>query len=112
MIKQIYHTSHCGSTLLISILKESSSVYSEPFWTHQVIKHNSNFFQFIDNYDDDIIKLPSGLCHFAHQINGKKIFLYRKLKQHLFKILFQYRTHYIDYYYEYFRSNIHPSSKT
>lgn len=111
MIKQIYHTSHCGSTLLISMLKESASVYSEPSWTHQVIQHNINFFHFIDNYDDAIVKLPSGLCHFAYQINGKKIFLYRKLKQHLFKILFQYRTNYIDYYYEYFRSNIHPSLK-
>jgi len=111
LVNQIYHTSHCGSTLLISLLKESAKSYSEPSWTHQVITNNSDFFKSIKLYDNGVIKFPSGLCHFAHQTEGKKIFLYRKLKQHLFKILSNYRTYYIDYYYSYFSNNIHPSLK-
>jgi len=111
MIDQIYHTSHCGSTLLISLLKENIKAYSEPRWTHQVIAGKDNFFASINQYNDGIIKLPSGLCHFSSKIKGKKIFLYRKLKQHLFKILSNYRTEYIDYYYSYFSNNIHPSLK-
>lgn len=111
MINQIYHTSHCGSTLLICLLKEVAKVYSEPFWTHQVINHDVDFFQHIGQYDNSIIKFPSALCHFAYQSNGKKIFLYQ-LKQHLFKILPEKRTAYIDCnYYSYFRKNIHSSLK-
>lgn len=112
MINQIYHTSHCGSTLLISLLKEVTEAYSEPFWTHQVINHNIDFFEYIIQYNTGTIKLPSPLCHFASQSNGKKIFLYRQLKQHLFKILPDRRITYIDSnYYPYFRKNIHPSLK-
>lgn len=113
MINQIYHTSHSGSTLLISLLKESTKAYSEPNWTHQIIKNNfdSIFFESMSQYDSGTIKLPSGLCHFAYRTSGKKIFLYRQLKQHLFKILFERRVEYIDYYYSYFRKNIHPSLK-
>lgn len=111
MINQIYHTSHCGSTLLVSLLKDVIETYSEPFWSHQVIRYNINFFENIQQYQSGVIKLPSGLCHFAYQSKGKKIFLYRQLKQHLFKILLERRTEYIDYYYSYFRKNIHPSLK-
>jgi len=112
MINQIYHTSHCGSTLLISLLKEVTEAYSEPFWTHQVINHNIDFFEHIGQYNAGTIKLPSALCHFASQSNGKKIFLYRQLKQHLLKILPDRKIAYIDSnYYPYFRKNIHPSLK-
>lgn len=111
MINQIYHTSHCGSTLLISLLKESTNAYAEPFWCHEIIVDNANFFNFISQYNSGVIKLPSGLCNYAHQTEGKKIFLHRKLKQHLYKILSEYRIDYIEYYYSYFRRNIHPSLK-
>ena len=112
MIHQIYHTSHCGSTLLTSLLKDVIPAYSEPLWCHQVMHYGVDFFKNLDQYENGIIKFPSGLCHFAHQTKGKKIFLYRQLKQHLFKILLERRTEYIDYYYSYFRKNIHPSLKT
>jgi hypothetical protein len=114
MINQIYHTSHSGSTLLISLLKKNTKAYSEPHWSHKIIRDDSNYIFFIESifqYDSGTIKLPSGLCHFAHKVDGKKIFLYRQLKQHLFKILFERRTEYVDYYYSYFRKNIHPSLK-
>ena len=112
MINQIYHTSHCGSTLLISLLKDCTKAYSEPLWCHEVINGDANFYSFISQqYSSGTIKLPSGLCHYAHQTEGKKLFLHRKLKQHLYKILSKYRTLYIDYYYSYFRRNIHPSLK-
>lgn len=112
MINQIYHTSHCGSTLLISLLRKSIKSYSEPFWSHQVIRNEANFFDNIYNYqNDEVIKLPSGLCHFSHQTEGKKIFLYRQLKQHLLKIFSGYNLEYIDFYYQYFQNNMHPSLK-
>lgn len=112
MINQIYHTSHCGSTLLVSLLKDITSAYSEPFWSHQVIHYDIDFFKNFDQYENGVIKLPSGLCQFAYQTQGKKVFLYRQLKQHLFKILSERRTYYIDYYYSYFRKNIHPSLRS
>lgn len=112
MINQIYHTSHCGSTLLISLLKDYTEAYSEPSWCHNVVRYDLNFLEFISQYNSGVIKLPSGLCNYAHQTEGKKIFLYRKLKQHLHKILSDYRIDYIDYYYSYFRKNIHPSLKS
>jgi len=113
MINQIYHTSHSGSTLLISLLKEVTKAYSEPSWCHNIISNDINhiFFESMSQYNSGTIKFPSGLCHFAHRIGGKKIFLYRQLKHHLFKILPEFRTDYIDYYYSYFRKNIHPSLK-
>lgn len=115
MINQIYHTSHSGSTLLIYLLRKNIKVYSEPYWSHEIIRNNSDsiFFESISQYDSGIIKLPSGLCHFAHKTTGKKMFLYRQLKQHLFQILSKRMTvHYIDYYYSYFKKNTHPSLKT
>jgi hypothetical protein len=36
-------------------------------------------------YDGSIIKFPSPLCNFSSHFYGEKIFLYRKLKHHLFK---------------------------
>jgi len=112
MINQIYHTSHCGSTLLISLLKDITQAYSEPSWSHQVIRDSADFFENIDQYNGGIIKLPSALCNYAYQTEGKKIFLYRQLKQHLFKILPDRKITYIDSdYYPYFRKNIHPSLK-
>jgi hypothetical protein len=111
MINQIYHTSHCGSTLLISLLKDITQAYSEPSWCHQVVQNSADFFENIENYESGVIKLPSGLCNYAHKTCGKKIFLYRQLKQHLFKIIFNMRVVYIDYYYSYFRKTIHPSLK-
>lgn len=111
---QIYHTSHCGSTLLISLLSEVIFSYSEPSWCHEIIGGaNINFQEKIKEYNNSVIKLPSGLCHYAAQTQSKKVFLYRNLKNHLFKliVLSNNPKNYIDYYYNYFLQNTHPSLK-
>jgi len=87
-VKQIYHTSHCGSTLMATLLKDCGiPVYTEPGWTHSFFKPNYKpvFNRIMKNYDGSIIKFPSPLCNFSSHFHGEKIFLYRKLKHHLFK---------------------------
>ena len=109
---QIHHTSHCGSTLLVSMLSNSISCYSEPSWCHKFFAGEElDFFEELKNYQNSLIKLPSGLCHFAYQTDDKKIFLYRNLKNHLFKILRMNddSEYHITRYYEYFLKNIHPN---
>ena len=111
---QIYHTSHCGSTLLVSLLSTVVPSYSEPSWCHKIILgKNIDFDEEIKKYKNGVIKLPSGLCHFAYKTEDKKIFLYRNLKKNLFKLLVLDldRYKYINYYYEYFLKNIHPNLK-
>ena len=109
---QIYHTSHCGSTLLTSMLSSAIPSYSEPSWCHQLIRgEDISFCQQIEKYENSLIKLSSGLCHFAHEMEDKKIFLYRNLKNHLFKLLTvdKNKNNYLNTYYEYFLKNIHPN---
>lgn len=110
-VKQIYHTSHCGSTLLVTLLKSSIDCYSEPPWTHNVFREEINFQEELGKYKNSVIKLPSGWCCLSTKIEGKKIFLYRKLRQHLFKILKQQKSDYVQYYDSFFIKNIHPTLK-
>jgi len=87
-VKQIYHTSHCGSTLVATLLKDCGiPVYTEPEWTHLFFKpyYSPVFNRMMKKYDGSIIKFPSPLCNFSSHFPGEKIFLYRKLKHHLFK---------------------------
>lgn len=112
-INHIFHTSHCGSTLLSSMLSSVAKVYSEPSWTHEFFRsHSVDFHKNLEQYSDDsIIKYPSGLCNFAPETEGKKVFLYRNLRNHLFHILLKYRDYPISYYYEYFLKYTHPKLK-
>lgn len=108
-MRSIFHTSHCGSTLLISLLSSVCKSYSEPLWTHNLVRsgEHSLKLEYVDR--DAIIKYPSGLCHLSHQLPGKKIFLYRPLGEHIVKIDEGLQRWYIDYYYEYMRTYCHPS---
>jgi len=86
----IFHTSHSGSTLLAYLLKNFCDVYTEPKWTHEMIDNHSSteyLQENLDQYKTGIIKFPSEFCYMAPQLNGKKIFLYRDLKNHLFKFI-------------------------
>lgn len=86
-VKQIYHTSHCGSTLMATLLQNCAPVYTEPSWTRSFFDPNSKpvFNRFMKEYDGSIIKFPSSLCNFSDHFPGEKVFLYRKLNRHLFK---------------------------
>lgn len=115
-IGQIYHTSHCGSTLMTALLRQSSIVYAEPSWLHQIVNDGNNkivFNRVLKNYDNGvIIKFPSSLCNYSGHFPGKKVFLYRKLKHHLFKIKSSAQLPYIlTTIYNYHFHNCHSSLK-
>ena len=109
MINQIYHTSHCGSTLMATLLANSTIVYAEPSWVNNLIQNDKLIEELIDN---TVIKFQSSLCHYSGHLSGKKVFLYRKLKHHLYKIK---TSNYIDSIvstkYEYHLNHCHSSLK-
>jgi hypothetical protein len=96
-IGQIYHTSHCGSTLMASLLAGSSVVYSEPPWTNLLLQDNQDEIlnileKQVNQYEGKIVvKFQSSFCCLSKNFTDKKIFLYRKLIHHLFKFKFSLR---------------------
>ena len=114
-MKLIYHTSHCGSTLLTALLSMvNEETYSEPNIFHSAIKngvYELNLECFIDN--STIIKIPSGMCHSAIQYDVKKVFLYRSLEEHLVKVFNDPKLseYYLNYYFEYMFNVKHPLLK-
>ncbi len=104
-INQIYHTSHCGSTLMATLLANSTTVYCEPPWTSSLLNGDLEL-------DNVTIKFGSGWCPFSNELSGKKVFLYRKLKHHLFKIKSSnYIRSIISKKYEHHLDHCHPSLK-
>lgn len=82
----IFHTSHCGSTLLAALLSKSLSVLTEPDWSHKIHEHNSIDRIYEQLKDGELIKYSSVYCYLAPYIEDKKVFLYRKLAAHLEKM--------------------------
>jgi hypothetical protein len=108
-IRQIYHTSHCGSTLMATLLTNSTVVYAEPSWIHNLIQNDKLVGELTDN---TVIKFQSSFCHYSGHLSGKKVFLYRKLKHHLYKIkTSNYTDSIISSKYEYHLHHCHPSLK-
>ena len=106
----IFHTSHCGSTLLTKLLSSKIESYSEPYWTHRPIRINSfildsNAF----HKEETLVKYPSGVCPMVSQVSGKKIFLYRNLKEHLFKFR-AVGDYQFSYYFNFFLQQKHPAT--
>ena len=109
-INQIYHTSHCGSTLMATLLANSTTVYCEPKWSSDLLL--SKDLNIVKNFNDITIKFGSGYCPFAKNLFGKKIFLYRKLNHHLFKIkTSNYIAHIVSTKYEHHLTHCHPLLK-
>ena len=104
-VNQIYHTSHCGSTLIATLLANSTTVYCEPPWSSSLLNGELEL-------SNVTVKFGSGWCPFSNKLPGKKVFLYRKLKHHLFKIK---SSHYIDSIistkYEHHLTHCHPTLK-
>jgi hypothetical protein len=108
-IHQIYHTSHCGSTLMATLLANSTVVYAEPSWVNNLIQNDELIEELTDN---TVIKFQSSLCHYSGHLSGKKVFLYRKLKHHLYKIkTSNYTDNIVSTKYEYHLHHCHPSLK-
>jgi hypothetical protein len=108
-INQIYHTSHCGSTLMATLLTGSAVVYCEPPWTQNILLNDD--VQIPEDIGNIVIKWGSGWCPFSNKLPGQKVFLYRKLKQHLFKIKSYYMDNIISTKYENHLNHCHSSIK-
>lgn len=86
----IFHTSHCGSTLLACLLSKSILTLTEPSWSHKI--------RFMDSIEDKVklveanhtkntlVKYSSLVCDVAPHISGKKVFLYREYQDHISKL--------------------------
>jgi hypothetical protein len=95
---------------MATLLANSTVVYAEPSWVHNLIQNNKLIGELIDN---TVIKFQSSLCHYSGHLSGKKVFLYRKLKHHLYKIKSSnYTDSIVSTKYEYHLSHCHPSLKT
>jgi hypothetical protein len=108
---QIYHTSHCGSTLLAAMIAPCFDVYTEPSWSHRIVqKITDDYSAKINAYkESDVVKLPSGLCHYAVETDGLKVFIYRKLRHHLMEMFLNDLHYQVDYYFEFMFSDYkHP----
>jgi len=86
----IFHTSHCGSTLLACMLSSSVDTITEPKWSHDIVSTNdmTKKIQLIkDNHKDHLLVKYSSLCtEVAPNIDGKKVFLFRNILDHLNKL--------------------------
>lgn len=86
----IFHTSHCGSTLLSVLLSKSLPTLTEPKWSHQIRNYDDKdeaaFFIKNRLRENQLVKYSSVYCYMAPLISGKKVFLYRKLTDHLRKM--------------------------
>lgn len=87
----IFHTSHCGSTLLASLVSKSIDTYTEPKWSHSIWKEktDSDTEKYIlENHPDNtLVKYSSVYCYASPHLPDRKVFLYRKLKHHMQKAL-------------------------
>ena len=83
----IFHTSHCGSTYLATLLSKSIPTLTEPDWSH-LINTKKNEIEFVEKntVKKELIKYSSVYCYMMPCIKGKKIFIYRKLSKHIPKI--------------------------
>lgn len=86
----IFHTSSCGSTLLTCLLSKSIKSYSEPDWISEIFTYGEDLNKKLDRIKDchksnTLVKYSSMVCEVAPHIEGKKIFLYRNLDDHIKK---------------------------
>jgi hypothetical protein len=113
-MKFIFHTAQCGSSLLVSLLGTvNHDTYSEPSWSHNLIKNNifPEFYPCIPEEKDFIIKLPSGLCCTAPAtLLVPKVFLYRRFQDHVYRHLVKGNDWPdTEYFFEYESNHRHPS---
>ena len=83
----IFHTSHCGSTLLACMLSNSIDTVTEPTWSHnirQLPDMNDKMKVVNENHKDNLlVKYSSLVTDIAPNLEGKKVFLYRNILDHL-----------------------------
>jgi hypothetical protein len=110
-IYQLYHVARCGSTLLSSILSTVVETYTEPPWARDVLQQDAPLYR--QTHAGKLIKFPSlVLMKPIPSDLGKKVFLYRPLNQHLYKIKHvedMWKKHRCEILREFIRNNGYPS---
>ena len=124
----IFHTSNCGSTLLATLLRNNIKPFSEPTWIDKIyLQKPDEFFKEYNHSkwddivkrkklyheDNTLVKYPSYASFLSKVVSGKKIFLYRDLRDHIEKInsIEKYSTKFrrLTYHYEIFKlRNLFP----
>lgn len=84
-INQIYHVARCGSTLLTYLLSQVTKAYAESLWARSVLI-GVDPFKTAHKYYGSVVKFQSMVTCFPTRFDGKKVFLYRPLAQHLSKL--------------------------
>jgi hypothetical protein len=83
----IFHTSHCGSTLLACKLSKSISTITEPDWSHKAMAIEDLWekVDFVkDNHPKDtLVKYSSLICDVMPHLEGRKVFLYSNFEKHI-----------------------------
>ena len=86
----IFHTSRAGSTLLACYLSRSLPTLTEPKWSHDIIEKDTieDKLKLVkDNHKDGmLVKYSSLCCDIAPHIEGKKVFIFRNILDHLIKV--------------------------
>jgi hypothetical protein len=89
-VYSIFHTSHCGSTLLACLLSKSVATLTEPKWSHDIrfVEGLEDKVKLVKNNhkENTLVKYPSLVCEIAPFIDGKKVFLYKNFEDHLCKM--------------------------
>jgi hypothetical protein len=86
-MNSIFHTSHCGSTLLACLLSKSIPTLTEPSWSHELKDKEDPISYINENHlSGQLVKYSSVYCHLMPQVEGKKVFLYRPLTSHIKKL--------------------------
>ena len=87
----IFHTSHCGSTLLACMLSKSIPTLTEPDWSHKARSIDDLWekVDFVKNNHpkETLVKYSSLICDVMPHIEGKQIFLYRNFEDHVKKLI-------------------------
>jgi len=86
----IFHTSHCGSTLLACLLSKSIPTITEPDWVHKAVNIQTleEKVKFVNKHQKEniLVKYASLICDVMPDVSGKKVFLYRNFEDHLRKL--------------------------
>lgn len=122
-MKIIYHTSHCGSTLLTAILAQNNIAFAEPNFSELIMPSeqlgysidNSNYKQVVDylqytpKWANVVIKFSTAGNMTSIFNKKKKVFLYNNLKRHMFKYINHRRIdNYMNHYFKLYLNTPYP----
>jgi hypothetical protein len=87
MKHHIFHTLDSKALRLACLLSKSIPTLTEPSWSIEALEiqdlWEKVYFVSKNHTEDILVKYPSQLCDVMPHVEGKKVFIYRDLKDHL-----------------------------